>query len=110
MLDRDHVVDRLEKLLHILALAAAMDILRRADGALKGLRAVDQEISELKKRRGQFQARRTSRKEPGQEGEIFEIIGRVVGDLQDSTEDLCSRNATNRQARLLDDLIGAAFG
>src|SRR5271169_5613828 len=56
VLDRDHVIDGLEELLHILTRAAAMHILRRSDGALERLRAVDEEIGELKKRRGQFQA------------------------------------------------------
>ena len=60
MLDRDHVIDSREELLHILARSAAMDILRRADGALKRVRAIDYEISEPKKRRWQFQAWRPS--------------------------------------------------
>jgi len=60
VLDRDHVIDGFEELLHILARAAAMDILRRADGALKRVRAIDYEISEPKKRRWQFQAWRPS--------------------------------------------------
>ena len=81
VLERDYVIDGLEELLHILARAPTMDILRCADGALKSLRAVDDEIGEPKKRRGQFQASRPTRKQPGQERRVFEIIGRVVGDL-----------------------------
>ena len=38
VLDRYHVIDRFEKLLHILALSTAMNILRRADSALKRAR------------------------------------------------------------------------
>lgn len=109
VLDRDHLIDGPEELLHVLARALAMDIFRRADRALKGLRAVDEEISQPKKRCRQFQVRRPSRKEPRQECRIFEIIGRVVGDFQDHpAEDLCSGNASNGQTGLLDDVIGAA--
>src|SRR6516164_9102108 len=58
MLDRDHVVDSREELLHILARAAAMDMLRRADGTLKRMGAIDEQIGQSKKRCGQFQATR----------------------------------------------------
>jgi hypothetical protein len=58
MLDRDHVIDGFEELLHVLARAPAMDILCRADRALIGLRAVDEKISQPKKWCRQFQVRR----------------------------------------------------
>jgi|SRR6516162_1011245 len=110
MLDRDHVIDSREELLHILARSAAMDILRRADRALIRMRAIHEQIGESKKGRGQLQTTRFARKELGEKSRIFEIIGRVVGDLQDSSEDLCAWNASDRQTRLSDDVIGAAFG
>ena len=50
MLDRHHPVDRLEKLLHVLAFAAAMDMLRRTDAALEHLSGVDKAIGEGEKR------------------------------------------------------------
>ena len=109
VLERDHVIDGLEELLHILARTPAVDILRRADRALKGLCAVDEEISEPKKRCRQLQARRPSRKEPSQERRVFEIISCVVGDFQDPAEDLCSGNAPSSQTRFFDDFIGAGF-
>ena len=110
MFDRDYVIDSREELLHILARAAAMDILRRADRALIRMRAIHEQIGESKKGRGQLQTTRFARKELGEKSRIFEIIGRVVGDLQDSSEDLCAWNASDRQTRLSDDVIGAAFG
>ena len=81
MLDRDHVIDSREELLHILARSAAMDILRRADRALIRMRAIHEQIGESKKGRGQLQTTRFARKELGEKSRIFEIIGRVVGDL-----------------------------
>ena len=109
VLYRHEMIDGLEKLQHILARAPAMNILRGADGALKRLRAFDEQIRESEQRRWRFHAGLLARKEPRQERRIFEIIGRVIGHFQDSTEDIRSRNASNRQARLLDDFIGPAF-
>src|SRR6516225_11116545 len=56
VLDRDHLVDCLEELLHVLARAPAVNILRGANSALKGLRAFGEEISEPDERRRQFRA------------------------------------------------------
>src|SRR5271165_211630 len=54
VLDRRHSIDGFEKLLHMLARAAAMNILRRANGMLKCLRVFDEQIRQSKKRRGRF--------------------------------------------------------
>ena len=67
VLDGDYLVDCLEKLPHILARAAAMDKLRRANSALKFLRTVNEEVSEPDQRCRQFRVHRLTRKEPGQE-------------------------------------------
>jgi len=71
MFDRDHVIDSREELLHILARAAAMDILRRADRALKRVCALDEQIGQSKKRRGQFQATRFTQKKPREKGRFL---------------------------------------
>jgi hypothetical protein len=86
-----------------------MNILRGADGALKGTRAVDDEFGEPEERRWQIQASRPARKEPRQKRRIFEVIDRIVGDFQNAAKDFGSRNASNGQTRLLNDVIGAAF-
>jgi len=86
-----------------------MNILRRAQGALKCVRAVNEKISEPKERRWQTQRGRPARKEPREERRIFEVIDGIIGDFQNAAEDLGTRNAPNGQTRLLDDFIGAAL-
>lgn len=75
VLDGDYLVDCFEKLPHVLARAAAMDKLRRANSALKFLRAVNEEVSKPDQRCRQFRVHRLTRKEPRQERWVFKIIG-----------------------------------
>src|SRR6516164_3339506 len=109
-LDRDHLVDCLEELLHVLARAPAVNILRGANSALKGLRAFGEEISEPDERRRQFRAHHPTGKEPRQERRLFKIIGRIIGNLQDPPKHLGSWNASNGQTSFLDDFVSAGFG
>jgi hypothetical protein len=73
------------------------------------MRAVDDEFGEPEERRWQIRASRPTREEPRQECRIFEIIDPIIGDFQNAAEDLGSRNTSNGQTRLLNDVIGAAF-
>jgi len=110
VLDPDHLVDCFEELLHVLAWAPTVDILRRANSALKGLRAFGEEISESEERRWQVRAHHPTRKEPGKESRLFKIIGRIIGDLQDSPKHLGSWDASNGQTSFLDDFVSTGFG
>ena len=82
VLDRDYLIDCLEKLPYVLARAPAMDELRRTNSALKVLRAVNEEASEPDQRCRQFPCASPDPKGAPPGTQVFKIIGGVIGDLR----------------------------